>query len=58
MQRKTHLKLRAGRIVFPKKVIDDLGWNDLGYHSSANGSDVRSPNIDALARSAHYWPAK
>jgi arylsulfatase A-like enzyme len=27
------------------------GWNDLGYQSSANGSDVRSPKIDALAAS-------
>jgi arylsulfatase len=30
-------------------VIDDLGWNDLGYQNSAQGGDVRSPNIDALA---------
>jgi arylsulfatase A-like enzyme len=28
-------------------VADDLGWADVGYH----GSDIRTPNIDALARS-------
>jgi arylsulfatase A-like enzyme len=26
---------------------DDLGWSDVGYH----GSDIRTPNIDKLARS-------
>ena len=26
-------------------VADDLGWKDVGYH----GSDIRTPNIDALA---------
>jgi arylsulfatase A-like enzyme len=28
-------------------IPDDLGWSDVGYH----GSDVRTPNIDMLARS-------
>ncbi|MCA9446018.1 MAG: arylsulfatase [Candidatus Omnitrophica bacterium] len=27
-------------------VADDLGWKDVGYH----GSDIRTPNIDSLAR--------
>lgn len=27
-------------------VADDLGWKDVGYH----GSDIRTPNIDRLAR--------
>ena len=26
-------------------MADDLGWNDVGYH----GSEIRTPNIDALA---------
>jgi arylsulfatase A-like enzyme len=39
-------------------VADDLGWNDVGYH----GSEIRTPNLDTLARSGvmldHYyvWP--
>src|SRR3954447_23753926 len=39
-------------------VADDLGWNDVGYH----GSEIRTPNLDALAASGvklehHYvWP--
>ena len=28
-------------------LIDDLGWNDIGYH---NGCDYPSPNIDKLAK--------
>jgi len=28
-------------------LVDDMGWNDVGYH----GSDIRTPNIDALAHS-------
>ncbi|MCP5115213.1 MAG: sulfatase-like hydrolase/transferase, partial [bacterium] len=28
-------------------VADDLGWNDVGYH----GSEIRTPNIDKLAKS-------
>lgn len=33
-------------------VVDDLGYNDLGYSSTAPaGSDVLTPNIDALAAS-------
>jgi arylsulfatase A-like enzyme len=28
-------------------VADDLGWNDVGYH----GSEIRTPNLDALAAS-------
>lgn len=27
-------------------VADDLGWKDVGYH----GSDIRTPNLDALAK--------
>jgi len=27
-------------------VADDLGWKDVGYH----GSDIKTPNIDALAK--------
>lgn len=27
-------------------IADDLGWNDVGYH----GSEIRTPNIDRLAR--------
>src|SRR4051812_19554822 len=27
-------------------VADDLGWRDVGYH----GSEVRTPNLDKLAR--------
>src|SRR5689334_10775287 len=27
-------------------VADDLGWKDVGFH----GSDIRTPNIDKLAR--------
>jgi arylsulfatase A-like enzyme len=26
-------------------IVDDLGWNDVGYH----GSEIHTPNIDALA---------
>ncbi|MEA2632304.1 MAG: arylsulfatase, partial [Chloroflexota bacterium] len=39
-------------------VADDLGWDDVGYH----GSEIRTPNLDALAASGvklehHYvWP--
>jgi arylsulfatase A-like enzyme len=28
-------------------LVDDVGWNDVGYH----GSDIATPNIDALAQS-------
>jgi hypothetical protein len=28
-------------------LADDLGWKDVGYH----GPDIKTPNIDALARS-------
>ena len=28
-------------------VADDLGWNDVGYH----GSQIQTPNVDALGRS-------
>jgi len=28
-------------------VSDDLGWKDVGYH----GSDIKTPNLDALAKS-------
>ena len=27
-------------------VADDLGWGDVGFH----GSDIRTPNLDRLAR--------
>jgi arylsulfatase I/J len=27
-------------------VADDLGWKDVGFH----GSDIKTPNIDELAR--------
>ena len=27
-------------------LADDLGWQDVGFH----GSDIRTPNIDALAK--------
>ncbi len=27
-------------------LVDDLGWNDVGYH----GSEIRTPRIDRLAR--------
>src|ERR1044072_9473791 len=27
-------------------IADDLGWKDVGYH----GSEIRTPNIDRLAR--------
>jgi arylsulfatase I/J len=27
-------------------LVDDLGWNDVGYH----GSDIKTPNIDKLAQ--------
>ena len=27
-------------------VADDLGWKDVGFH----GSDIKTPNIDRLAR--------
>ena len=31
-------------------IADDLGWADVGYHRvGAASSDVRTPNIDALA---------
>lgn len=26
-------------------MVDDLGWNDIGYH----GSEIRTPHLDALA---------
>ena len=40
---------RPPNVIF--NVIDDWGYNDVGYHSSAPaGSDVETPNIDALAR--------
>ncbi len=29
-------------------VADDLGWKDVGY----NGSEIETPNIDALAKTA------
>jgi len=28
-------------------MVDDLGWNDVGYH----GSEIQTPNLDALAAS-------
>ena len=31
-------------------VIDDWGYNDVGFHSSAPGADVITPYIDSLAR--------
>ena len=30
-------------------LIDDLGWNDIGFH---DGCDYTTPNIDSLQREA------
>ncbi len=30
-------------------LVDDLGFNDVGYHAKDGGSAIRTPTIDALA---------
>lgn len=45
-----HLPASAGEPGRPPNILiliaDDLGWRDVGYH----GSEIRTPNIDRLAR--------
>ena len=38
-----HEARKAPNIIYI--VADDLGWKDVGFH----GSDIRTPNLDALA---------
>lgn len=38
-------RLEPPNIIFV--LVDDMGWNDVGY----NGSEIRTPNLDALAAS-------
>lgn len=33
-------------------VVDDLGWNQVGYHANPDNMEIRTPNIDQYATTA------
>ena len=41
---------RRPNVIFT--LVDDWGYNDVGYHNAANEAIIRTPNMDRLSSSA------